>query len=55
MAREKKFEDKIKELEDAGYYFDVADRCMKKAQEFDISRMVDGYERIYKELMERGI
>ena len=46
---------KIKELEDAGYYFDVADRCMKKAQEFDISRMVDGYERIYKELMERGI
>ena len=37
------------------YYFDVADRCMKKAQEFDISRMVDGYERIYKELMERGI
>lgn len=44
---------RIKELENTEYYCDVAKRCMKKAQEFDISRMVDGYERIYKSLMEQ--
>src|SRR5574344_197748 len=41
----------IKHLHDDRTYYDsVADACYERAKQFDISKMVDGYEDVYKEL-----
>ena len=36
--------------ENRNYYNQVAKRCLERAEEYDIYKMVDGYERIYKKL-----
>jgi glycosyltransferase involved in cell wall biosynthesis len=37
-------------MADKDYYNEVAQKCMKRAEEYDISKMVDGYERIYESI-----
>lgn len=37
--------------EDANYYQNTADACYKRAQMFDIQKMVDGYEAVYHEVL----
>ena len=37
--------------DDKAYYDEVADKCYQRAMMFDINKMVDGYESVYKELV----
>ena len=37
--------------DDKAYYDEVADKCYQRAMMFDINKMVDGYEFVYKELV----
>ena len=37
--------------DDKAYYDEVADKCYLRAMMFDINKMVDGYESVYKELV----
>ena len=37
--------------DDKAYYDEVADKCFQRAMMFDINKMVDGYESVYKELV----
>lgn len=37
-------------MEDENYYNQIAERCLERAKEYDISKMIDGYECIYKNL-----
>ena len=39
-------------MDDGEYYKNVADRCMKRAKKYDISKMVNEYERIYVDLID---
>ena len=36
---------------DTTYYQQVADKCWQRAQMFDIQKMVEGYEKVYEEMM----
>ena len=36
--------------EDRDFYNDVASRCYERAKQFDISKTVDGYNRVYHEV-----
>lgn len=36
--------------EDSAYYHEVAERCYERALQFDISKMVEGYNNIYKQV-----
>ncbi len=38
---------------DTTYYQQVADKCWQRAQMFDIQKMVEGYEKVYEEIMEK--
>lgn len=38
-------------MSDGAYYNQIATRCMNRARQYDISRMADGYIRVYKELL----
>ncbi len=38
-------------VEDKTYYSQVADACRKRADEYDISKMVEGYIRVYNEVV----
>ncbi|MBD5227056.1 MAG: hypothetical protein HDS67_03245 [Bacteroidales bacterium] len=38
---------------DSVTYAEVADRCAKRAGDFDISKMVDGYVNVYNSLNEK--
>jgi glycosyltransferase involved in cell wall biosynthesis len=40
-------------MTDTDYYKMIADRCMKRAEEFDISKTADGYRRVYEELKKK--
>lgn len=41
----------IKRLsEDKNYYCSTADKCWERAQMFDINKMVDGYEKVYRQI-----
>jgi hypothetical protein len=40
-------------MTDADYYKMIADRCMKRAEEFDISKTAEGYRRVYEELKKK--
>lgn len=37
-------------MEDENYYNQIAERCLERAKEYDISKMIDGYDKIYSEL-----
>lgn len=37
--------------DDKAYYDQIADKCYQRAMMFDINKMVDGYESVYKELV----
>ena len=37
---------------DEAYYNEIAERCYKRALEFDISKMVVGYELVYRNVIE---
>ena len=37
--------------DDKAYYDEVAEKCYQRAMMFDIEKMVDGYESVYKELV----
>ena len=39
--------------DDKAYYDEVADKCHQRAMMFDINKMVDGYEAVYKELVHK--
>lgn len=40
----------IKKLhDDEAFYNEVADRCYKRAQEYDLSKTVQGYDKVYRE------
>lgn len=41
----------LKLSEDETYYCEVASRCRRRADEFDISKMVQEYENVYKEIL----
>ena len=41
------------EKADADYYKMIADRCMKRAEDFDISKTAEGYRRVYEELKKK--
>ncbi len=44
----------IRQLHDnKAYYDEVADKCYQRAMMFDIDKMVDGYERVYEELIRK--
>lgn len=38
---------------DTAFYHQVADRCYRRAQQFDINKMVEGYEAIYRACLEK--
>jgi glycosyltransferase involved in cell wall biosynthesis len=40
-------------MTDADYYKMIADRCMKRAEDFDISKTAEGYRRVYEELKKK--
>lgn len=47
----KSLADIIRQLhEDSAYYHEVAERCYQRALQFDISKMVEGYNNIYKQV-----
>lgn len=49
---DRKLADEIIRLaEDKDYYDEIANKCSKRADDFDISKMVEGYESVYKEVM----
>lgn len=51
-GNEKDLAQKIEQLaNDTEYYNAVAKRCSERAKDFDISKMVDGYQKVYEELM----
>ena len=39
--------------DDKAYYDEVAEKCHQRALMFDINKMVDGYEAVYKELVHK--
>ena len=39
--------------DDKAYYDEVADKCHQRALMFDIDKMVDGYEAVYRELVHK--
>ena len=39
--------------DDKAYYDEVADKCHQRAMMFDIDKMVDGYEAVYKEMIHK--
>lgn len=46
------FAQKIKELDgNIDLYINVADRCMKRAELYDISKMAEGYAAVYKDVL----
>jgi glycosyltransferase involved in cell wall biosynthesis len=57
LFREGDSEQLAKEIQhlmtDADYYKMIADRCMKRAEEFDISKTAEGYRRVYEELKKK--
>ena len=42
-------------MTDRDYYFRVAEACYQRAKQYDISKMVDQYEKVYKELMDEKV
>jgi glycosyltransferase involved in cell wall biosynthesis len=37
------------------YYQQISDRCYQRAREFDINKMIDDYEQVYKDVLEKKI
>jgi glycosyltransferase involved in cell wall biosynthesis len=38
---------------DKDYYHNVAARCRERSKQFDISKMVDGYDKVYESLLQK--
>ncbi len=36
-------------------YKEISDRCYQRAREFDIKKMIDDYEQVYKEVLKKKI
>ena len=41
-------------MDDKELYNKVANQCLERAKQYDISRMVEGYMKVYKELTMNG-